>query len=241
LGDKNVGQKNLSIEIKVLKTLATEKAYLELLPRFEQASGHRVTTRYGGTVDVRNWLNAGEPFDLAIAASSVIDAFTASGAIVPGSRVDVAASGVGVAVRKGAVKPDISTPEAFKSALLAAKSVGYSTGPSGEYFLRLLDRTGLSDRVRSKLRQIPAGGFVGTLVANGDADIGVQQVSELATFAGVDYIGPLPGDLQMTTIFAGGISTTAQQPEAARELVQFLAAPEAASTFRKFGLEPARR
>jgi molybdate transport system substrate-binding protein len=144
-------------------------------------------------------------------------------------------------VRKGAVKPDISTPEAFKSALLAAKSVGYSTGPSGEYFLRLLDLTGLTDRVRPKLKQIPAGGFVGTLVANGGAEIGVQQVSELATFPGVDYIGPLPGDLQMTTIFAGGISTMAKQPDAARELVKFLAAPEAASAFRKFGLEPARR
>jgi molybdate transport system substrate-binding protein len=231
----------LGVEIKVLKTLATEKAYLELLPRFEQASGHRVTTRYGGTVDVRNWLSAGEPFDLAIAASTVIDAFTASGAIMPGSRVDVAMSGVGVAVRKGAVKPDISTPEAFKAALLAANSVGYSTGPSGEYFLRLLDRLGLADRVKLKLKQIPAGGFVGTLVADGDTEIGVQQISELATFPGVDYIGPLPGDLQMMTIFAGGISRTAKQPDAAGELAKFLAAPEAAATFRKFGLEPAHR
>lgn len=231
----------MSVEIKVLKTLATEKAYLELLPRFEQTSGHRVTTRYGGTVDVRNWLSAGEPFDLAIAANSVIDAFTASGMIVPGSRVDVATSGVGAAVHEGAAKPDISTPEAFKSALLAAKSVGYSTGPSGEYFLKLLERTGLIDRIRPKLKQIPAGGFVGTLVANGDADIGVQQISELATFPGVDYVGPLPGDLQMTTVFAGGISTAAKQPDAARELVRFLAAPEAAASFRKFGLEPARR
>lgn len=231
----------MSVEIKVLKTLATEKAYLELLPRFEQASGHRVTTRYGGTVDVRNWLSAGEPFDLAIAASTLIDAFTGSGAIVLGSRVDVATSGVGVAVRKGSTKPDISTPGAFKNALLAAQSVGYSTGPSGEYFLRLLDHVGLADRARPKLKQIPAGGFVGTLVADGDAEIGVQQISELATFPGVDYIGPLPGDLQMTTIFAGGISTAARQPDAARELVSFLAAPEAAVSFRKFGLEPARR
>jgi molybdate transport system substrate-binding protein len=236
-----LGTKNLGVEIRVLKTLATEKAYLELLPRFEQASGHRVMTRYGGTVDVRNWLSGGEPFDLAIAASTVIDAFAASGTIVPGSRVDVATSGVGVAVRQGAAKPNISTPDAFKNALLAAKSIGYSTGPSGEHFLHLLERTGLTNRVRPKLKQIPAGGFVGTLVANGDAEIGVQQVSELATFPGVDYIGPLPGDLQMTTIFAGGISTAAQQPDAARELVNFLAAPEAAATFRKFGLEPARR
>lgn len=231
----------MGIEIKVLKTLATEKAYLALLPRFEQTSGHRVTTRYGGTVDVRNWLSVGEPFDLAIAASGVIDAFTASGVIAPGSRVDVATSGVGVAVREGAAKPDISTPEAFKSALLAAKSVGYSTGPSGEYFLLLLDRIGLTDRVKAKLKQIPAGGFVGTLVANGEAEIGVQQVSELATIPGVDYIGPLPGDMQMTTIFAGGISTAAKQPDAARALVQFLAAPEAAEAFRKFGLEPGSR
>lgn len=167
----------MGVEIRVLKTLATEKAYLELLPRFEQASGHRVTTRYGGTVDVRNWLAAGEPFDLAIAASSVIDAFTASGVIAPGSRLDIATSGVGAAVRAGAEKPDISTPEAFRNALLAAQSVGYSTGPSGEYFIRLLDRIGMANTIKPKLKQIPAGGFVGTLVANGDAEIGVQQVS----------------------------------------------------------------
>lgn len=102
-----MGNKNSGVEITVLKTLATEKAYLALLPRFEQMSGHRVTTRYGGTVDVRNWLAAGEPFDLAIAASSVIDAFTAAGVIAPGSRVDIATSGVGVAVRQGAAAPDI--------------------------------------------------------------------------------------------------------------------------------------
>jgi len=231
----------VGVEIKVLKTLATEKAYLELLPQFEQASGNRVTTRYGGTIDVRNWLAASEPFDLAIAASSLIDAFTASGVIAAGSRVDIATSGVGVAVRAGAAKPDISTPEAFKQALLAANSIGYSTGPSGEYFLSLLDRIGLAERVRPRLKQIPAGGFVGTLVANGEADIGVQQVSELATFPGVDYLGPLPADFQMTTTFAGGVSSAAKQPAAAAALAQFLAAPEAASAFVKFGLEPARR
>ena len=236
-----MGNKNLGIEITVLKTLATEKAYLELLPRYEQMSGHRVTTRYGGTVDVRNWLATREPFDLVIAASSVIDAFTAAGVIAPGSRMDIATSGVGVAVRKGSAKPDISTPEALKSALLAAKSVGYSTGPSGEYFLRLLDRIGLAGLITPKLQQVPVGGFVGTLVANGDTEIGVQQVSELATFPGVDYIGPLPGDLQMTTIFAGGISTTAKHPDAAKALANFLAAPASAATFRKFGLEPAQR
>jgi molybdate transport system substrate-binding protein len=231
----------VGVDIKVLKTLATEKAYLDLLPRFEQASGHRVTTRYGGTVDVRNWLAAGEPFDLAIAASSVIDAFSASGVIVTGSRVDIATSGVGVAVRAGAAKPNISTPEAFRQALLAAKSIGYSTGPSGQYFLGLLDRIGLADAIKPKLKKIPAGGFVGTLVANGEADIGVQQVSELTTFPGVDYLGPLPTDFQMTTTFAAGVSTAAKQPDAATALATFLAAPEAASAFHKFGLEPARR
>jgi molybdate transport system substrate-binding protein len=235
-----MGEDRVGVEIKVLKTLATEKAYLELLPRFEQASGHRVTTRYGGTVDVQTWLDAGEPFDLVIAASAVIDAFTASGVIAPSSRVDIATSGVGVAVRAGAAKPDISTPEAFKAALLAAKSIGYSTGPSGQYFVGLLERIGLTD-IKSKLKQIPAGGFVGTLVANGDTDIGVQQVSELTTFPGVDYLGPLPGVFQMTTTFAAGISTAAKQPDAARALATFLAASEAESAFRKFGLEPARR
>lgn len=125
------------------------------------------------------------------------------------------------------------------AALRAAKSVGYSTGPSGDYFVQLLERIGVADCVKPKLRQIPAGGFVGTLVANGSAEIGVQQISELATFSGVDYIGPLPDDFQMTTIFASGISASAKQPSAARALVNFLTAADAAAAFRKFGLEPA--
>ena len=230
----------MGVEIKVLKSIGTEKPYRELIPLFEKISGHRVPTRYGGTVHVRNWLSTGEPFDLVIAASDVIDSFSAFGVIIPGSRLDIATSGVGIAVGPGVAKPDISTPETFKSALLAAKSIGYSTGPSGDYFLKVIDRIGLTEAIKSKLKQIPAGGMVGSLVANGDAEIGIQQVCELKTFPGVDYVGALPDELQNTTIFSGGIAAAAKEANAARELADFLASPESVATFRKFGLEPPR-
>jgi molybdate transport system substrate-binding protein len=172
-------------------------------------------------------------------ASHDIDAFIASGVLAPGSRVDIAKSGVGVAVPAGAPKPDISTPEAFRNALLAAKSIGYSTGPSGDYLIALLERMGLSGQIKPKLKQVPTGGFVGTLVANGDVDLGIQQVSELSTFPGIDYVGPLPGDLQKTTVFASGIAAKARQAEAAKALVKFLTAPGSAAVFKKQGMEPA--
>lgn len=227
----------MGVEITVIKTLATEKAYRELLPRFEQTTGHRVKTSYAGTVDVKKRIAAGEPFDLVMMARHDIDGFLAAGVLAAGSRTDVAKSGVGVAVQPGARKPEIATPEAFKNALLAAKSVGYSTGPSGDYLIALLERIGLTAQVKPKLKQVPTGGFVGTLVANGDVELGVQQVSELSTFPGIDYVGPLPGDLQKTTIFAAGISAKAKQPEAAKALVTFLTAPASAAAFTKQGME----
>ena len=225
-------------EIKVLSTQATEQAYRELVPQFETASGHKVTTIFTGTLDVKKRIAAGETYDVLIMASPDIDAFLQSGTLVPGSRVDLAKSGVAVGVRAGAPKPDIGTTDKFKAALLAAKSIGYSTGPSGNYIVGVFEKLGIGDAIKDRLRQTPTGVFVGTLVASGDAEVGIQQVSELAHFPGVDYVGPLPGDIQRYTMFSSGITANAKETDAARALIRFITAPAAAPTFKKHGLEP---
>jgi len=226
-------------EIKVLSTQATQEAYLELVAQFEKASGHKVTTIFTGTVNVQKRLADGEPYDMIIMAAPAIDDQIKLGKVVAGSRVDFAQSGTGLAVRKGAAKPDISSPDALKRTLLAAKSIGYSTGPSGLYMLSVFEKMGIADQVKGKLKQTPSGVFVGTLIANGDAEIGFQQISELVHFAGIDYVGPLPGDLQRMTMFSTGIHANAKQATAARALVKSITAPSAAPSIRKHGLEPA--
>jgi molybdate transport system substrate-binding protein len=225
-------------EIKVLSTQATEQAYRELVPQFERASGHKVTTIFTGTLDLQKRIAAGESYDMIIMAGPAIDDFIKAGKIVPGTRVDLARSGVGVAVRTGAPKPDISSTEAVKKTLLAAKSIGYSTGPSGVYLVGLFQRLGVSEAIKPKLKQTPTGVFVGTIVANGEAEIGFQQVSELSHFPGVDYVGPLPADIQEITIFSSGIQVGAKETDAAKAWGKFLTAPAAAPVFKKMGLEP---
>jgi molybdate transport system substrate-binding protein len=226
-------------EIKVASTQATEEAYKELVAQFEKASGHKVTTYFSGTLNVQKRLADGEPFDLIIMAAPAIDDQIKLGKAVAGSRVDFAQSGTGLAVKKGAAKPDISSVDAFKKALLATKSIGYSTGPSGVYMLGVFEKLGIADQVKAKLKQTPSGVFVGTLIATGETEIGFQQISELVHFDGIDYVGPLPGDLQRMTMFSTGIHAGAKQAEAARALVKFITAPAAASVIKKHGLEPA--
>jgi len=226
-------------DISVISTQATQEAYQELVAQFEKASGHKVTTFFSGTLNVQKKLAGGEPYDMIIMAGPAIDEQIQLGKAVAGSRVDLAQSGTGLAVRKGAAKPDISSVDALKKTLLTAKSIGYSTGPSGVYMLSVFEKLGIADQVKGKLRQTPSGVFVGTLIANGDAEVGFQQIAELVHFAGIDYVGPLPGDLQRMTMFSAGIHSGAKQADAARALVKFLTAPAAAPVIRKHGLEPA--
>jgi molybdate transport system substrate-binding protein len=225
-------------EIKVLATQAVEGAYRELVPQFEKASGHKVTTRFTGTLDAEKRVAAGEPYDVIIMAGPAIDALIKSGKVAPGSRVDLASSGVGVAVRTGAPKPDIHSTEALKKTLLAAKSIGYSSGPSGVYIAGLLGKLGIADQVKSKLKQTPSGVFVGSFIANGDVEIGFQQVSELAHFPGIDYVGPLPADIQNVTVFSSGIQAGATSVEAAKAWITFLTSPAAAAVFKSKSMDP---
>ena len=225
-------------EIKVLASGATKEAYVELVPDFEKSSGHRVVTTWTGSANIKKQIAAGDVYDLVIVGGPEIDSFIQEGKVVPGSRVDLMKSGVGVGVRAGAPKPDISSSEALKKTLLSAKTIGYSTGPSGDYVVSLLDRMGIADQVKPKLKQVPSGARIATFITSGEAEIGFQQISELIHAPGVDYVGPLPPDVQKITVFSSGIHSAAKQPEAAKELVKFLTAPPAASVIKKHGMEP---
>jgi len=225
-------------EIKVLSTQATEQAYRELVPRFERATGHKVTTIFTGTLDADKRLAAGEAYDLLIMSGPSINEHLKDGKLVTGSRVDLAKSGVGVGVKAGAPKPDIHTTDALRKTILGAKSIGYSTGPSGLYVLKLFQRLGVADQVKPKLKQTATGVFVGSIIASGDVEIGFQQVSELGQYPGVDFVGPLPADVQELTVFSSGIMRSAKQADAARAWVRYLTGPEAAQAFTRRGLQP---
>jgi molybdate transport system substrate-binding protein len=222
-----------------LCSVALKEAYLELLPQFEKESGHKVTATWTGTSDMMKRLKAGEVFDMVLIASDSLEELTDTGKVMAGSRVDIARSGVGVAVKSGAQKPDISSPEALKRALLAAKSIGISSGPSGVYLSDLFARMGVLEELKPKFKVPPSGAPVGELVAKGEAEIGFQQISELVHVPGIDYIGPLPPEIQRMTTFSAGIHPDAKEPEAAQAWMKFLSSAEAAPVLRRHGLEPA--
>ncbi len=225
--------------INVLSSNAIKAAYTELVPHFERASGHKVATVWAGTNDILKRMKANETYDLMIMARPTLDGLAREGKVVAGSQVDLVTSGIGGAVRAGAPKPDISSGEALKRALLAAKSIGYSQGPSGVYLIKLFERWGIADTIRSRVLQTQPGNPVGEAVARGEAEIGFQQVSELLPIAGISFVGPLPADIQEVTTFAGGIHAAAKEVDAAKAWVKFITSPAAAAAIRRSGMEPA--
>lgn len=229
-------------DVKVMTSGAFTAPYLELGPRFERASKEKVvtlTTTMGvGADSIPNRIARGEPVDVVIVASASLDELIRDGKVVPGSKVDLARSDIGMAVRAGAPKPDISTVEAFTRTLLQAKSIAYSASVSGDYLVtELVQRLGIADQVLPKSRRV-VGERVGAVVARGEAEIGMQQISELLPVPGVDFVGPLPAEIQRTTVFSAGVATKAENPAAARAFIQFLALPANAEVLRKSGLEP---
>jgi molybdate transport system substrate-binding protein len=222
-------------EITVMASLAFKAAYLELVPQFEAASGHKVRTLWVPSVDMRTRLKGGEVVDLVIMSRGAIEELPA-GVVAANGITDLAKAGVGVAVKAGAPRPDIGSVEALKQTLLAAKSVAYSTGPSGVYLDKLFERMGIADAIRAKLKRIKDEP-TGALVARGDAEIGFQQKSELLPVAGIDYVGPLPAEVQNITVFSAAVHTKAPEPQATWDLVKFLTAPTAAPTIERTGME----
>jgi molybdate transport system substrate-binding protein len=223
-------------EVKVMASAAFREAYLELLPEFERTSRHHVTNTWVPSVQMMNRLKGGEATDIVILSAAALDELVTAGIIA--ERFDLAKSGVGVAVRAGALKPDISSGEALKGAVVAAKSVVYSTGPSGIYLSGLFQRMGIAEQIKAKVKQVQ-GEPAGAVVARGEAEIGFQQMSELLPVEGIDLVGPLPPDIQQITVFSAGLHAHAKEPDAARALIRFLKAPAAAPVIRKKGMEPA--
>jgi molybdate transport system substrate-binding protein len=227
-------------EVKLIASAAVRGAVIDLIPAFEKENGHKISTTWAGTEAITKRISGGEVVDVVLIAAPNIDKLIAEGKLVAGSRADVAKSGIGVAVRAGSPAPDISSREAVKNAVLAAKSVAYSSGPSGFYLADLFKKMGIADQIKDKVKQTPSGMQVGEVVARGEADLGFQQVSELLHLKGIQYLGPLPADIQHVTVFSAGLHISAPSPDPAKALVRYLTAPEAAASIKQGGMEPAR-
>lgn len=219
--------------------MATRQVLAELAHAYERRSGRQVTMESIGGVDAAKRVAAGEAFDFVVLAADALDKLVAGGSVAAGTRVDLVNSGVAIAVKAGAPRPDVSTEEALKRAVLAASSVGYSTGPSGTALLKLFERWGIAAQVRDRLKQARPGVPVGSMVASGEVALGFQQLSELIHLQGIELLGGMPAAVAIDTIFSGGICQAAAQPEAARELLAFMASSEAADAKRRNGMEPA--
>ena len=230
-------------EVRVMISGGLTAAYKALVPEFERATGHKVLTAYGpsmgrttNAIPIR--LERGEPADVLIMVGYALDNLAKEGKVIPDSRVELVKSPIGVAVKSGTPKPDISTSDALKRALLAVKTIAYSDSASGVYVsTEMFDKLGITDAMKDKARKIPATP-VGEIVARGDAEIGFQQVSELKPVEGIDIVGPLPDELQKITVFSAGIASVSKEPDASKALIRFLASPAARGEIIKSGMDP---
>jgi molybdate transport system substrate-binding protein len=222
-------------EIKVLSTVGMQPATTELFAQFERATGHRIAVTYGIASELRTKFLEGAPADVLVLTSPIVEDLGKQGKVAPGSKVDVARSGVGVGVKAGAPRPDISTPERLKSAVLAAKAVGFAkVGASGVAFAKALERLGILEQVQAKYKDTQAK--TGEALVAGEIDLGAAQIPELMAVPGVDVVGPLPSELQTVTIFSVGLAAETKAADAAKALIQFLAGPAAAPVYKAKGL-----
>jgi molybdate transport system substrate-binding protein len=225
-------------EVKVVSTLGLMGAARELAPRYERMAGTRIAADFAPTARLVERIRAGEAADVAILTAAGIDELTGEGTLARGSRVDLARSVVGVAVRAGAPRPDIGSAEAFTRALLGAGSLAYSrAGASGIFFAALVQRLGIADQVNAKATVIPSG-LTGELAARGEVELAVQQVSELMEVPGIDVVGPLPPELQEVTVFSGGLFAASPRRTAGMALLRFFASAEAGPVYERRGLGP---
>lgn len=213
-------------------------AVVTLCKQFEQATGHKVAVHFEVNPEVQRKIDGGEAFDVVVGNPPTIDGLIKSGKVVPGSKADFGRSGLAIAVRSGTPKPDVSSVEAFKRALLATKSVAFpGEGASGKYFVSVVQRIGLADAMKAKLKPMPANDTV-EVVARGEADMVVVVATRLTDVPGIDIVGPIPADVQTWIGFAAGLSAATKQPEAAKALIAFISAPAAAATLRAKGVDP---
>jgi molybdate transport system substrate-binding protein len=222
-----------------ISSMATRLVLADLSVAFEAETGQRVQFESVGGVDAQRRVADGEKFDVVVLASNAIDKLIAGGHVRAGSRVDVVRSGVSVAVPAGATQPDLTHEDAVRAAVLAAPTLGCSTGPSGTALLKLFEIWGIADRVSERIVTPPPGTPVGELIARGEIALGFQQLSELIHVPGITIVGPLPDDIQINTIFSAGICSTCEQGDVARRFLDFLHSPAAAAAKRLQGMGPA--
>jgi molybdate transport system substrate-binding protein len=226
-------------EVKILTAGAMKEVVLAVVPQFERETGHKAVVVNDTAGGLSKRILGGEAFDLAVITPGAIDDLIAKGKVT-GTRTNVARVGVGVVVREGAAKPDIGTVDAFKRALIAAKSIAYidpaSGGSSGIYIAGLLDKLGIAAQVKPKAK-LKQGGYVAELIANGEAELGLHQISEILAVKGVTLVGPLPAEIQNYTTYAAGVSADAKEADAARALVKLLAGPAAEPVLKSRGME----
>ena len=229
-------------EVKVLTAGAFKQVVLALVPDFEKQTGTKVLVDNDTAGGQKKRIESGETFVVAVITPAVVEELAGAGKIANGSRVNLATVGVGVVVKEGAPKPDVSTVEAFKRSLLAAKSVAYidpaSGGSSGVYIDKLLERLGIADQVRPKAK-LKKGGHVAELIVSGEAELGLHQISEIVPVKGAALVGPLPKEIQNTTTYAAGLSASPQNKDAAQALIKIFAGPAAAAVLKSKGMEPA--
>ena len=226
--------------IRIISSMATRQLLGDLLEQYRQQNpGQEVELVSVGGVDAARRVQAGEAFDIVALAANAIDKLTAEGHVVAGSRSDLVHSGVAVAVRAGSPRPDIADEAALKAAVLAASTLGYSTGPSGVQLARLFEHWGIAEQIAERVVTAPPGVPVGSLVAQGAVELGFQQLSELMNLEGIALLGPLPPEVQIVTTFSAGLASASVQAEAARALIAFLASPATAEVKRRNGMDPA--
>jgi molybdate transport system substrate-binding protein len=221
--------------ITLIASNAVKQALLRLVPAFERASRHEVEVVWGGTLDISRRIADGEVVDIVILAAERIEALIAQGRLAAGSRIDIARSGIGVAVRSGARKPDISSAAALEASLRAARTIVLSSGPSSVHMMELFRRMGIAEAIN--IHQIGPGLPVAGALARGEGDIGFTQVSELLSHEGIDFVGPLPDEVQHITVWSAGLHVSAPARDAAGALLDFLTTPEAAGVFHDCGME----
>lgn len=218
--------------------MATRLLLADLAELWQQRGGAPVRVESVGGVDAARRVAAGEGFDVVVLAADALSRLQASGHVVAGSVADLVQSGVAIAVRAGAPRPDTGSEAALRATVLAARSIGYSTGPSGTALLQLFERWGLGERLRDRLRQAPAGVPVGSMVAQGEVELGFQQLSELMHLKGIEVLGGMPAGCEIDTTFSAGLCSASAQAEAARALIAFLRSPDTADAKRRHGMAP---
>ena len=229
----------MSAPLRGISSMATRQVLAELAAAWQARGGAPVQIESVGGVDAARRVAAGEAFDVVFLASDAVDKLLAGGHALPGSRVGLVRSGVAVAVQQGAARPDISSEEAVKQAVLAAPTIGYSTGPSGTALLKLLERWGIAEQVKQRTVQAPPGVPVGSLVAQGEVALGFQQFSELMNLQGITVLGALPEAIRIDTVFSGAVCASAAQPQAVGELLAFMASAETVDLKRRCGMDAA--